>query len=323
MNSGDDIAGTVHALGANVEATGEIRVGDRVAAFHPMLAPGGAYAEYAVAPSHTVFLIPRRTSFEEAATIPLVTLTAAISLFRRQSLPPPWAPRSASAQPMPLIIYGASSALGSFAVKLAKAANIHPIIAICGGSHRYVSGLIEPSEGDAIIDYRQGIEPMMTAVRRSLGSLTAEHALDAISAKETWIPLAKMVDPNEGQVSVVSGANKYDDAEIPHGVSIRYTYVGTAHSGAYKAGMPKQPDDAESVKSDIEFAYVLLRYVSRMLARGDFEGHPTEVIPNGLDGVQVGLQRLKNGEAKGVKYVYRISETHGLACVNGSSGVAA
>lgn len=64
MNSGDDIAGTVHALGKAAEATGEFQIGDRVAAFHPMLTPGGAYAEYAVAPSHTVFHLPTNITFE-------------------------------------------------------------------------------------------------------------------------------------------------------------------------------------------------------------------------------------------------------------------
>jgi hypothetical protein len=64
-NSGDDIiAGTVHELGQNVLASGEFQVGDRVAAFHPMLSPGGAYAEYSVAPQSTVLKIPTSISFE-------------------------------------------------------------------------------------------------------------------------------------------------------------------------------------------------------------------------------------------------------------------
>lgn len=64
VNSGDDIAGTVHVLGKDAEATGEFHIGDRVAAFHPMLTPGGAYAEYAVAPAHTVFHLSSNISFE-------------------------------------------------------------------------------------------------------------------------------------------------------------------------------------------------------------------------------------------------------------------
>jgi NADPH:quinone reductase-like Zn-dependent oxidoreductase len=64
LNSGDDIAGVVHALGSDVAKTKEFVVGDRVAAFHPMMSAHGAFAEYAVAPYHTVFKIPDETSFE-------------------------------------------------------------------------------------------------------------------------------------------------------------------------------------------------------------------------------------------------------------------
>lgn len=61
INQGDDIAGTVHAIGSGVT---EFKPGDRVAAFHEMGAPGGSYAEYAVAWDHTTFHIPDKTSFE-------------------------------------------------------------------------------------------------------------------------------------------------------------------------------------------------------------------------------------------------------------------
>lgn len=38
--------------------------GDRVAAFHEMGAPGGSYAEYALAWHWTTFHLPETTSFE-------------------------------------------------------------------------------------------------------------------------------------------------------------------------------------------------------------------------------------------------------------------
>lgn len=60
-NHGDDIAGYVEAVGAGVTA---FKKGDRVAAFHEMLAPHGSYAEYAIAWDHTTFHIPEGTSFE-------------------------------------------------------------------------------------------------------------------------------------------------------------------------------------------------------------------------------------------------------------------
>ena len=54
----------MYAVGKDVQRRNEFRVGDRVAAFHPMLMPHGAFAEYAVAPYHTVMKIPEGMSFE-------------------------------------------------------------------------------------------------------------------------------------------------------------------------------------------------------------------------------------------------------------------
>ena len=61
LNQGDDVAGFIHSVGSGIT---EFEPGDRVAAFHEIGAPGGSYAEYAVAWDHTTFHIPDKTSFE-------------------------------------------------------------------------------------------------------------------------------------------------------------------------------------------------------------------------------------------------------------------
>ncbi|KAH8596639.1 chaperonin 10-like protein [Bisporella sp. PMI_857] len=313
MNSGDDVAGIVHEVGDNVT---KFRVGDQVAAFHPMMTPGGAYAEYALAPQHTTFKIPSSVSFESAATMPLILTTAALTLFRRQHLPPPWAPRPSSSAPLPLIIYGASSALGAFAIKLARAANIHPIIAIAGSSSAYISSLLAAEKGDALIDYRDGPEATKELVSTALGQLECFHALDAISANQTWIPISQMLASSTNEqpsyLSVVSGANRYDESEIQDGVQIVYTFVGTVHSGAYKPGMPKMPKDVEEVRGDPEWAEKFFDFIAKWVSGSEssptLEGHPFEIIEGGLRGVEVGLRKLKAGQAKGVKFVYCMNE---------------
>jgi len=68
MNQGDDIAGIVEKVGDKVY---EFKPGDRVAAFHRMVTPHGSYAEFAIAPAHTTFHIPKETSFEGEFTLPL------------------------------------------------------------------------------------------------------------------------------------------------------------------------------------------------------------------------------------------------------------
>lgn len=306
INSGDDLAGTVVASGVNVT---HLHIGDRVAAFHPMFALYGAYAEYAVAPAHTIMRIPATMSYEEAATIPLVTTTAALTLFRRQGFLAPWEVSTAAAgkhNSRPLLIYAASTSLGTYLVKLAKLAGIGPIIAIGGDSSDYLKKHLDGKAGDVFLDYRSGILKVQQAVKAILDEkgLTLKNAIDAYSDKASWVSISQMLTA-EGKLSVFSGANRYDESEIPASVEVIYTFVGTAHEGAYKPGMPKQPP-SEQALGDIAFSKQLFGWLEEMIAQGKFEGHPFEVIPGGLEGVADGLNMLRDGKAAGRKLVYHV-----------------
>lgn len=65
-NEGDDIAGYIEAVGEDVVGFSK---GDKVAAFHQMMTTDGSYAEYAIAPAHTTFHLPAKTSFEGTLSI--------------------------------------------------------------------------------------------------------------------------------------------------------------------------------------------------------------------------------------------------------------
>ena len=108
------------------------------------------------------------------------------------------------------------------------------------------------------------------------------------------VPIAQVLSDLSGTVanaaslklSLVSGTTQYTGAGVPSNVDLRYKYVSTAHYGKYKVSMPKQPKDKDEVKADVEFAWVLMRYLARMLALGKFTGHPYKVMPGGLAGVE-------------------------------------
>ncbi len=54
------------------------------------------------------------------------------------------------------------------------------------------------------------------------------------------------------------------------------------------------------------------KFIGRGLEEGWFHAQPQEVVPGGLEGVQQGLQNLKDGKASAIKYVFRIEDTPGL-----------
>ena len=127
---GSDISGEVTAVGENVK---NARIGDKV-----LLAPGiscgqceqclagrdnfckdyvlfgstvhGGYAEFVKSPSANVIPIPGNLSFEQAAAVPLVFLTAWHMLFDRAHLRPA----------EDVLVIAAGSGVGSAAVQIAK-----------------------------------------------------------------------------------------------------------------------------------------------------------------------------------------------------------
>jgi NADPH:quinone reductase-like Zn-dependent oxidoreductase len=253
-----------------------------------MVTPHGSFAEYAVGWQHTTFKIPPKVSFEDAATLPLAYMTAAIGLHCNLGLPPAWSPVR---EPTPLVVYGGASAVGAFVIKLAQRAGIHPIIAVAGRGEKFVEGIIDRSKGDAIVDYRKGDEAVVQGIKDALKGQKLEYAFDATSEHNSWHNIVKVLDP-KGKLTLILPGKKYDG--IPETVQKSDTMVGDAH-GARK-----------------DFAYLWFRYAARGLDEGWLKPHPVEVVPGGLAGVETGLKNLRDGKASAVKYVFRIAETPGV-----------
>ncbi|KAI0845444.1 GroES-like protein [Daldinia vernicosa] len=284
VNQGDDIGGIVQEVGSNVT---EFKPGDRVAGFHQMLAPHGSFAEYAISPQHTTFHISQKTTFEEAAAVPLAAMTAAIGLYSKLGLPQPWTPAT---EPIPLIIYGAASSVGAYAVQLARKSNIHPLICVAGKSQAYVETLIDRSKGDVIVDYRNGDDAVVEALKKAAGDSKILYALDATSEQNSYVNISKVVAEGSKVTSVLPPQNFEYPAHVSHSV----TMVGSVHT------------------EDKDFGYVYFRYFGRGLGEGWFKAQPQVVFPGGLGGIQGALENLKAGKANGIKYVFRIADTEGV-----------
>ncbi|EPE25345.1 GroES-like protein [Glarea lozoyensis ATCC 20868] len=274
MNHGDDIAGVVEKVGKDVIA---FKKGDRVGAFHEMQAPGGSYAEYGLAWEHTTFHLPASTSFEEAATIPLAALTAAVAVFKNLKLPTPWLPATEST---PFIVYGASSSVGSYAIKLARNSNIHPIIAVAGKGTPHVESLLDRSKGDAVFDYRKGTEETIKGIRAHLKSGKygeVRHGLDPGIGEPSKQVLTEIV-VSDGAINLVLPSD-WDTGKIAK----TKTTVGSVHTV-----------DNSGSGDNHNLGLVTCRWFTEALEKGTFTAHPYEVRPGGLEAVQQALQDLKD-----------------------------
>lgn len=290
VNTGDDMAGYVQAVGKDVT---EFRVGDRVAAFHVMRTSHGSFAEYAVSPAHTAFVLPSTTTFEEAATIPLAATTAVMALFACLGLPEPWHKREEDRAKTAngVLVYGGATAVGGFVIKLLRKVDVHPIYVVAGKGTDFVNGLLDNSKGDRVFDYRQGSEAMTEEIKEALGGRLFRYAVDCVAENKTWKNIVNFLEPG-GHVTGVLPNETYEG--FPEGKEHTYTYVGAAH------------------ESERELAIAWFRLFAMGLREGWLTPHPHEVVPGGLNGVQTALQNLKDGKASAVKYVLRIEETPGL-----------
>ncbi len=132
---GMDIAGTVEAVGSRAQ---NVKVGDAV---YGMTVSGftGGYAEYALAGVDTIAPKPPSLDFQNAASIPGVTLTAYQAMFDVASLH--------SGQR--ILITGASGGVGSMAVQLAHARGAFVIGTASGRNEGFVRDL----GADEFVDY--------------------------------------------------------------------------------------------------------------------------------------------------------------------------
>jgi NADPH:quinone reductase len=147
--TGMDAAGVVERTGSNVS---QFRQGDRVISWSA--ADGktwGSYAEFMRVPARNVSPMPRSLDFEQAAAVPVASLTAFQSLFHTE--------KGDLIPGQKVLIHGAAGGVGSFAVQFAKFGGLL-VAATCGTSNvEYVRSL----GAEFVIDYKT--EEVCQAVR--------------------------------------------------------------------------------------------------------------------------------------------------------------
>jgi len=174
---GSDVAGTVTEVGTKVT---DLRPGDEVFGFCYGAYVGGAFAEYARAPRHSVVPKPATITFEQAAAVPLAAITALQALRD-----------TAQVQPgQKVLINGASGGIGTFAVQIAKAVGAQ-VTGVCSTSN---VDLVRSIGADAVIDYTR--DDFTRATQRfdvivdNVANHLLSHCRRALTPKGTLVPNA-------------------------------------------------------------------------------------------------------------------------------------
>src|SRR5216110_28284 len=160
---GNDVAGVVVRVGSNVR---RFKLGDEVYA-RPHKDRIGAFAEFISMNEDDVALKPKELTMEEAASIPLVGLTAWQALIERANLK----------KGQKILIHAGSGGVGTFAIQLAK----HVGATVATTTSTANIDLVKSLGADIVIDYKKDdFEKVLRdcdVVLNSLDKVTLEKSL--------------------------------------------------------------------------------------------------------------------------------------------------
>ncbi|MFD9270291.1 NADP-dependent oxidoreductase [Streptomyces goshikiensis] len=177
---GNELAGVVTQVGA--EAT-RFTVGDEVfSRVDPRV--GGAFAEYVAVDESLVAAKPSRLTFEEAASLPLVALTALQALTEQADV------RSGTR----VLIHGGAGGVGSAAVQIAKQLGAEVVATAGSGSVELVREL----GADRVIDYRtekfEEVVSDVDVVLDTIGGETQERSFGVLKSGGTLVSIVAVPD---------------------------------------------------------------------------------------------------------------------------------
>ena len=178
---GHDLAGTVRRVGSKVR---KFKAGDDVYA-RPRDGRVGTFAEFIAVNEADVALKPKNLTMEEAASIPLVSLTAWQTLIERANLK----------KGQKVLIHAGSGGVGTFAIQLAK----HLGATVATTTSTANVDLVKSLGADVVIDYgKEDFEKTLRdydLVLNSLGKDTLEKSLRVLKPGGRLISISGPPDP--------------------------------------------------------------------------------------------------------------------------------
>src|SRR5262249_46050679 len=201
LTLGSELSGIVEGIGTEVSG---FKLGDEVyGATNEQFS--GAYAEHALALARMMAQKPKRLNFIEAASAPIVTVTAWQMLFDYGH----------ATAGQSVLIHGAAGNVGAYAVQMAKQAGIRVVATAGSAELDYVRGL----GAETVVDYKkERFEDSVTGV---------DIVLDTVGG-DTQLRSLRVLKPGGILVSVVSPVP--EAIQKRNGVRVVYFYVSVTRA---------------------------------------------------------------------------------------------
>jgi NADPH:quinone reductase-like Zn-dependent oxidoreductase len=270
---GSDGAGIITSIGSSV--TG-FKVGDRVTGFAGSIYNNdpnqGAYQNYTILRDIATTKLPDSMSFEEGSVFPMAMATAAVAFFTCMSIPRPIG--LVKPQESGMLIWGASSSVGTSALQLAKTLGFKVSATASPAHHSYLKSL----GAFEVFDYRSPtvVEDIIAAAKSA--GIPIKYGFDSIAEGETSKLSADVVKGSGGGklVLVLAWNDKF---QKPDGVEVSQT-----------AALRTGTDQEELGK------WFFNEYLENALQDGSIVSAPKiEIVPGGLGATQAAFDISKKG----------------------------
>ncbi|KAJ1704813.1 alcohol dehydrogenase [Aspergillus flavus] len=244
---GDSGVGTVVAIGPGVE---HLRVGDQVFGFFFHNEKEKGQQIYVTAPEHLFGKVPPNMPLAAVATVPTNFCTAFLTLSDKLGLELPW-PRSTDFLPQnqhtPILIWGAATSVGQFAVQILKHWGYTNIIATASSKHhekikkhgaKHVLDYHEPNAVDSILNILNTESPAIPirafdCVTSKSGSLQHIAKIATLPGSIVAAVLPVVIRPPSHKEGVQLSADVNGEASWVPGVQVHSVVSYTFEANAF------------------------------------------------------------------------------------------
>ncbi|KAM0417227.1 hypothetical protein ACHAPT_012738 [Fusarium lateritium] len=285
---GCDFVGVVEEIGANVI---RITKGTVIAG---LIWGGetkglGGYSEYTLADAQICFPVPTGLAPAEAATVPLASATAFLSLFSEGCL----AIDTSAAEKAQVLIWGGSSSVGLYAVQIARFHGLE-VITTCSPKHH---DLVKSLGAQEAFDYQD--PQVVDKIRKAAPQL--RYVFDTIGNKTSSGTASRAINRPDGVLCTVR-PGKANTEDVPDGVKVTDVLVWTAFLKEHRYEDFYWPPHGADHKLAAEWFQAL----PELLSSGKIKPNTPKVSEKGLDGVSEGFQEYRDGKISNYKIVYEL-----------------
>jgi NADPH2:quinone reductase len=196
---GYDAAGIVEAVGSDVTL---FKPGDEVY-YAGSNDRAGSNSELQLVDERIVGIKPRTLDFEEAAALPLTTLTAWEALFERLGV----TRDPATNQQRTILIIGGAGGVGSIAIQLAK--QVAGLRVIATASRPESEAWCRQMGADQVINHRQPLQEELEA----LGVVTVDYILCTNSLEQYVATMPEIIAP-QGKICSIIGTKNNEPVNL-------------------------------------------------------------------------------------------------------------